>query len=438
MKLHIARAVAAFWLLVLSLTSLTLAQTPARTASALPRLVRFGGTVKDLNGNPLTGVVGIAFAFYSEKTGGAPLWLETQSVTADSNGHYVVLLGSTKPEGLPADLFTSEQAHWVGVQVAGQAQPPRVLLVSAPYALKAGDAETIGGLPPSAFVLAAPIIGPAGGSAAASSLAASTAEGILPPTTSDVTTTGGTVNAIPLFSTSTNIQNSILTQTAATAVSVGGKLNLPATAAATKTAGADSRPMDFVASSFSSSTSTAENQTFQWQAEPAANDTSAPSGTLNLLYGLGTATPTETGLKLSSKGVFTFASSQTFPGGSPFCIATAGGFGSGGTTFVAPGFIVPAENKCTPWSGFTKTATTVILTTSGGACLSTTGKTLTVSVSSADPDFVGTNPASDYIQLTRPSSSGSFTGGTDQGEFSGSADQITCTSSLLSLPDIHD
>ena len=311
MKLRIACVVATFLSLVLSLTQLSIAQTPAQTASALPRLVRFGGTVKDLNGNPLTGVVGITFALYSEKTGGAALWLETQNVTADSNGHYAVLLGSTKPDGLPADLFTSEQARWVGVQVSEQAEQPRVLLVSAPYALKAGDAETIGGLPPSAFVLAAPA---AIGSVAASSPAASTAESVSPATTSDVTTTGGTVNTIPLFSTATNIQNSILTQTAATAVNVGGKLNLPATAAATAAKGANSRPLDFVASSFSSKTSTAVNQVFQWQAEPAANDTASPSGTLNLLYGLGATAPGETGLKLSSKGVFTFATGQTFPG----------------------------------------------------------------------------------------------------------------------------
>ena len=121
------------------------------------------------------------------------------------------------------------------------------------------------------------------------------------------------------------------------------------------------------------------------------------------------------------------------------CIAVGGGFGSGGTTFVGPNFAVPAENSCAPWSGFTKTASTVILTTNGAACLSSTGKTLTVSVSSADPDFFGAGAQeSDYIQLTRSSSTGSFTGGTDQGEFGGSADQVTCTSSLLSLPDSHD
>jgi hypothetical protein len=311
MKLRVGCVVIGFLSLVFSLTPLTVAQT-AQTASALPRLVRFGGTVKDLNGSPPTGVVGVTFGLYSEQIGGAPLWVETQNVTADSNGHYTVLLGATKPDGLPADLFTSEQARWVGVQVSGQAEQPRVLLVSAPYALKAGDAETIGGLPPSAFVLAAP---PTIGSATASSAAASAAgESVSPATTSDVTTTGGTVNAIPLFSTATNIQNSILTQTAATTLNVGGKLNLPATAAATKTAGTDSRPLDFVASSFSSTTSTAVNQAFQWQAEPAANDTTAPSGTLNLLYGLGATAPSETGLKLSNKGVFTFATGQTFPG----------------------------------------------------------------------------------------------------------------------------
>jgi hypothetical protein len=441
MKLRIACVLVGLLSLVLPLAPLAIAQTPARTASALPRLVRFGGTVKDLNGNPLTGVVGITFAFYSEETGGAPLWLETQNAAADSAGHYTVLLGSTKAEGLPAELFTSEQAHWVGVQVSGQAEQPRVLLVSAPYALKAGDAETIGGLPPSAFVLAAPPNSSAT-TAASDSAVAATASSVTPAVSSDVTTTGGTVNAIPLFSTATNIQNSILTQTGTAAVNVVGKLNLPSTAAATKTAGADSRILEFVASSFSSTSSAAVNQNFQWRAEPAANDTASPSGTLNLLYGLGTAAPTETGLTLSSKGIITFATGQTFPGGSggaPFCIATAGGFGDGGTTFVGPGFTVPAENKCTVWSGFTKTASTVILTTNGAACLSSTGKTLTVSVSSADPPYLGAgSTASDYIVLTRTSATGSFTGGTDAGQFSGSADQVTCTSSLLSLPDTHD
>ncbi len=255
----------------------------------------------------------------------------------------------------------------------------------------------------------------------------------------NVTTTGGTVNNLPLFTpTATNIQSSIVSQTGTSAINVFGKLNLPASATATATAGKASRPEAFTASAFNSGTAAAVAQNFQLQAEPANNNTASPTGTLNLLYAAGTAAPAETGLKISNKGVITFAPGQTFPGGGPFCIATAGGFGGGGTTFVAPGFTVPAQNKCTPWSGFTKTASTVILTTSGAACLSSTGKTLTVSVSSADPNFLGTNPASDYIQLTRAASTGPFSSGTDQGQFAGSADQATCTSGLVSLPDIHD
>src|SRR5580704_1401773 len=56
------------------------------------------------------------------------------------------------------------------------------------------------------------------------------------------------------------------------------------------------------------------NQTFRWQAEPVGNDTSTASGSLNLLYGSGGNPPAETGLRISSKGLFTFASGQTFPG----------------------------------------------------------------------------------------------------------------------------
>jgi len=350
MKLRIACLVVGF-LLVLFSTQLTLAQTSTQTASALPRLVRFGGTVRDLNGNALTGVVGMTFALYSEKTGSAPLWVETQNATADSNGHYTVLLGSTKPEGLPAELFTSEQARWVGVQVSGQSEQPRVLLVSAPYALKAGDAETIGGLPPSAFVLAAPV---ALGSATSSSTVAT----VPSPAAADVTTTGGILNYLPIFSGTDTIIDSTVFQTGSgTTAKVGintttpatrldvngnatvrGTLSLSATGVATAAAGKISQPMDLVASSFNKTSNTAVNQTFQWQAEPAANDTTSPSGTLNLLYGLGTAAPAETGLKLSSKGILSFAPGQTFPGtgdGSVTSVAT--GLGLKGGTIIKAG-----------------------------------------------------------------------------------------------------
>jgi hypothetical protein len=122
-----------------------------------------------------------------------------------------------------------------------------------------------------------------------------------------------------------------------------------------------------------------------------------------------------------------------------FCIATAGGFGHGGTTFIAPSFTVPAESSCTTWSGFTKTSSTVVLFTSGAACLSSNSKKLTLNVISADPQFLGAgNQASDFIQLTRSETTGPFTSGTDQGEFGGSAVPVTCTSGLLYLMESND
>jgi hypothetical protein len=131
----------------------------AASQSPVPHLVNFAGTASDLNNKPMTGVVGLTFALYKDQQGGAPLWLETQDAKLDRNGHYTVQLGASKSDGLPAELFTSGEAHWLGVQISGQDEQPRVLLLSVPYALKAADAETVGGLPASAFALATSVNG---------------------------------------------------------------------------------------------------------------------------------------------------------------------------------------------------------------------------------------------------------------------------------------
>jgi hypothetical protein len=139
------------------------AQTPVEVVPALPvpRLVKFTGTLKDELGKIRTGVVGVTLAIYKEQDGGAALWVETQNVELDEQGRYTVLLGATKSEGLPLELFTSGEPRWLGVQVnlAKELEQPRVLLVSVPYALKAADADTLGGKPLSSFVLATPATG---------------------------------------------------------------------------------------------------------------------------------------------------------------------------------------------------------------------------------------------------------------------------------------
>ncbi len=121
----------------------------------VPRLIKFSGTLENLAGKPVAGTVDVTFSLYADETGGSPLWFETQTVEADSLGRYTVLLGAMSPAGVPMELFTENLARWLGVQVSNLPEQPRILLVSVPYALKAGDAETLGGKPASAYMLSA-------------------------------------------------------------------------------------------------------------------------------------------------------------------------------------------------------------------------------------------------------------------------------------------
>ena len=308
------------------------AQQSVATApnATVPPLIQFSNVATDEGGNALSGVVNITFSLYSSQQGGEPLWTETQNdIQLDATGHYSVQLGITKPAGVPASLFTTGEARWLGVQIAEQEQQPRVLLLSVPYALKAGDAATIGGLPASAFVLVAP----PNGAAATYTTESATAQSVSPATATDVTTTGGTANYLPIFNGASTIVDSVLFQSATSPFKIGintttpastldvkgggtirGTLSLPATGKATATKGANSQPLNLAASAYNSSTPAAANQVFRWQAEPAGNDTATPSGTLNLLFGEGTAAPAETGLHIASTGQITFATGQTFPG----------------------------------------------------------------------------------------------------------------------------
>jgi trimeric autotransporter adhesin len=139
-------------LFTLLLAILCSAQQVAGTT--VPNLIRYSGTLKDTSGSPLVAITGATFAIYKQQEGGAPIWLETQNVTPDANGQYSVLLGNTTAGGVPADLFSQQEQRWLGVQIQGQSEQARVLLVSVPYAFKAHEAETLAGMSVSDFVLA--------------------------------------------------------------------------------------------------------------------------------------------------------------------------------------------------------------------------------------------------------------------------------------------
>ncbi len=135
-----------------TLLSVSLSAAQASPSAAVPNLINFSGTLPAAGGGAIPATTGVTFAIYKQQSEGAPLWIETQNVTPDSSGRYTVLLGSTKPEGVPAELFSEHEERWLGVQQQGQGEQPRVLLVSVPYAMKAAEADKLEGHNASEFV----------------------------------------------------------------------------------------------------------------------------------------------------------------------------------------------------------------------------------------------------------------------------------------------
>src|SRR5579863_2286034 len=376
------KSVALLALLIACVANIAGAQQ--NNTTVVPSLVSFSGTLSSADHKPLTGTVGVTFALYKDSEGGAPLWIETQNVQADKNGHYTVQLGAASSQGLPASVFASGEARWLGVQVQGREEQPRVLLLSVPYALKAGDAQTIGGLPPSAFVLAPP-------SNADSSATSSSNSNPVTPTLGG----SGTTNYLPIWTNSTTLGNSVLFQSGTGAkakVGIGttkpastldvkgggtirGLFSLPATGTATASGGFNSQPMDLVTSAFNSGTSTAVPQIFQWQTEPVGNNTNSASGSLNLLFAQGSGKPAETGLNIASNGRITFAKGQTFPGaGTVTSVGSGAGLTGGpitgsGSLSIASGGVT---NSMLANSSLTVTAGTDL---TGGGSVSLGGST---------------------------------------------------------------
>lgn len=198
----------ALLLLLLSSRALVTAQQTSSNSSVavFPRLIHFAGSMA-ANGSSAK-VTGATFSLYSEESGGTPLWIETQNVALDDHGRYEVLLGSTKPEGIPMELFTSGEARWLGIRVEGGAELPRVLLVSVPYAVKALDAEMLGGKPPAAFALASAQGGSQSTTVGSSKTAASEPGSTLPPTI----TGSGTADFLSRWTSASSLGSSLLYQ----------------------------------------------------------------------------------------------------------------------------------------------------------------------------------------------------------------------------------
>jgi hypothetical protein len=313
--------------------------------ASVPRLVQFAGILKDAAG-PVNGVASVTFAIYAEQDGGASLWSETQNVLADSNGHYGALLGTSTAGGFPSELFGTGEARWLGVTIAKQPEMPRVLLASVPYALKAADADTLGGLPASSYVTTQQLASRGtsttitGGTAVslvpATAVAANgiavdaqmpTGDAVQNSTTQATVTGTGTANYLPLWTSGSNLGVSKIYQANGGFVGINtntpllqldvngnsifrGSFQLAPQGTALASTGQPSHSFQWQGSVYNSSTHSADNLAFGFRTVPQSNNTSSPSASLDLFFGPGGGTLNDTGLSIDSTGHIRFVPTQ--------------------------------------------------------------------------------------------------------------------------------
>lgn len=187
--------------------------------SAAPPYVAVSGTFRPADGQPPAPVETVTLSLYATAEGGSPLWQESQAIAVDAEGRYTFALGATSDRGAPPAPFASGDAQWLSVQFTrpGEVEGPRIRIATVPYALKATDADTLGGRPASAYALAAPD--------STASVASSDATSADRPTPKIVLT--GTTNYVAKYLNTADVGNSAIYETNG---SVGINTSTPADA----------------------------------------------------------------------------------------------------------------------------------------------------------------------------------------------------------------
>ena len=124
----------------------------AAASGDIPRKINYQGKLTSGAGVPLPGSHSMVFSIYAAAEGGAPLWSETKTAEADSDGIFSTVLGSVNPVDVH---FTSP--CWLETEVDGETLAPRREIVSVPFAYQAANATeasnavALGGRPVEAF-----------------------------------------------------------------------------------------------------------------------------------------------------------------------------------------------------------------------------------------------------------------------------------------------
>jgi hypothetical protein len=324
--------------------------------SAVPLFVKISSVLFELNGTPASGLQRLTFSLYGQQTGGSALWAETQTVLPNTGGNFTVLLGSASSLGIPASTFATGEPRWIGITPNDGVERPRVALVSVPYALKAIDADTLGGMGPEQFVsvqqlgsilsglkfpypvgpvLVAPI--------AAASWRMPSFEATSPVGPSFVS---NAASGPPLQVVSTSMVSNFnadllhgLTDAAFAKISqgnlflqmqsFGGGADLPASSPETNAPNLmDSAPLNFDSSLTDPQTHAQSTQRLSWISEPTSGPDGSPGAKLSLFFSTNGSQPAPTGLSINADGTINFSpAQQLLMGGTESTGSSIGGTG---------------------------------------------------------------------------------------------------------------
>jgi hypothetical protein len=133
---------------------LSLALAASAQAQGTPGTISFVARLADA-GNPVTGSHDLQLAMFDDPTGGTAVWTEDRTgVQIPPDGLLYLDLGSVTP--LDATVFSGGKKY-LEVTIDGQLTTPRIVIESAPYAIRSGEAnhsidtDTLGTHPASFF-----------------------------------------------------------------------------------------------------------------------------------------------------------------------------------------------------------------------------------------------------------------------------------------------
>src|SRR5579872_6814436 len=111
--MHHLKPLAAFLLVCVGFVSAqTLDDSAVQLQPALSvrRLIKFSGSIDNFPASSEPRTVEARFGLYNDQQGGDPVWQEVQNINVDTSGRYTVLLGLGTVDGLPLDVFVSQEA----------------------------------------------------------------------------------------------------------------------------------------------------------------------------------------------------------------------------------------------------------------------------------------------------------------------------------------